>query len=88
MSKAAPRAAWAWCAMVLSPIAAFAQPAPSTAPPAAFPPLVGLDGQSALGLPKPPPVSDPKGNAGPAEVEKKKLIDPPRPPPQPAVLPH
>jgi hypothetical protein len=81
------RSGGAFLVAVLWPMAAFAQPAPQSGP-QATPPLVGLDGRGDLGLSKPPPIPDAKGNAGPAEVEKKKLIDPPRPPPQPAVLPH
>jgi len=72
---------------VLWPIAACADPVA----PASAPPLVGFDGFSSSGpgrinaVPS-APIPDAKGNAGPAAIEKTKLLDPPRPPPSPGVM--
>jgi hypothetical protein len=72
---------------VLWPIAACADP-PASAP---APPLVGFDGFSSSGSGRinavpGAPIPDAKGNAGPAAIEKTKLLDPPRPPPSPGVM--
>jgi hypothetical protein len=79
----------AFLVALLWPIMACAdQPA---APGRPQPPLVGFDGFSSSGpdrtttLPV-APIPDAKGNAGPAALEKTKLLDPPRPPPSPGVM--
>jgi hypothetical protein len=75
---------------VLWPIAACADPLVS-APVRPGPPVVGFDGFSSSGssginaVPG-APIPDAKGNAGPAAIEKTKLLDPPRPPPSPGVM--
>ena len=75
---------------VLWPIAACADP-PVSAPMRPGPPLVGFEGFSSSGpdrtnaLPV-APIPDAKGNAGPAAIEKTKLLDPSRPPPSPGVM--
>lgn len=74
---------------VLWPAVACAEP--SAAPVRPAPPLVGFDGFSSSGpgrfntVPV-APIPDAKGNAGPAAIEKTKLLDPPRPPPSPGVM--
>jgi len=73
---------------VLWPIAACAEPPMAPVRPG---PLVGFDGFSSSGssginaVPG-APIPDAKGNAGPAAIEKTKLLDPPRPPPSPGVM--
>jgi hypothetical protein len=68
---------------ILWPVAACADP-PVVGRPA--PPIVGFDGFSSAGQSRinavpGAPIPDAKGNAGPAAIEKTKLLDPPPPPP-------
>ena len=74
---------------VLWPAVACAeQPVASPRP---APPLAGFSGFSSSGPDRTSahpvaPIPDAKGNAGPAAIEKTKLLDPPRPPPSPGVM--